>query len=305
MDDMLTICEVGLRDGLQNESVTLTTAQKLQILDGLIEAGLTTLEVSSFVRPTVVPQMADSDAVMAAATARYPNRQQIEFYGLVFNERGYERALASGCQSIAIGLSVSETFSLHNIRMTRQQSMTAARYLITRAKRDGLRIRAYLSTAWVCPFEGITPPAATIAMAEEIWAEGIDELSVADTIGYAGPNDVGRLMKELGRRLDMSKLAVHLHDTQAMGLVNTAAAIHAGVRIVDSSIGGLGGCPFAPGAAGNLATEDLVFLAFKMGLGTGVDFPKLMAVSAEVEGMIGRKAGGRVKDWWACHRELI
>ncbi|HFC12212.1 MAG TPA: hydroxymethylglutaryl-CoA lyase, partial [Anaerolineae bacterium] len=161
------------------------------------------------------------------------------------------------------------------------------------------------STAWVCPFEGVIPASATLALAEEIWAEGIDELSVADTIGYAGPNDVGHLMKELGRRLDMSRLAVHLHDTQAMGLVNTAAAIHAGVRIVDSSIAGLGGCPFAPGAAGNLATEDLVFLAHKMGLDTGIDFAKLMAVSAEVEEMIGRKAGGRVKDWWACHRKLV
>jgi hydroxymethylglutaryl-CoA lyase len=297
MSDYLKIYEVGPRDGLQNEATPVDTAKKQRLVAGLAAAGLRHIELTSFVHPEAVPQMADADALMRATLDRY-GRSPLEFTGLVFNQRGYDRALAAGCRSMAFGVSVSETFSRRNTRMSPQQAFAITRDLVAQAKRDGVRSRVYVMTAWVCPFEGPTPPHKTIAVAERIWELGIDELAIADTIGHANPFEVGRLMEQLGRRLDMRKLAVHLHDTQALGLANAVTALQAGVRIIDSSIGGLGGCPFAPGAAGNLATEDLVFMAYKLGLGTGVDFDKLWGVILEMEQWVGRPIGGRIRAWW-------
>lgn len=293
--DALKIYEVGPRDGLQNEATAVTTPQKQSLLDGLIRAGLHHIELTSYVHPKAVPQMADADELMAYAVDTYPEH---EFIGLVFNQRGYDRAIASGCRSMAFGVSVSNTFSERNTRMTSERAFEITRDLVAQAKRDGIWSRVYVMTAWVCPFEGYTQPQRTMAMAERIFELGIDELAIADTIGHANPLDVGRLMEQLGRRLDMNRLAVHLHDTQAMGLANATTALQAGVRIFDSSVGGLGGCPFAPGAAGNLATEDLVFLAYKMGLGTGVDFEKLWEVVWELETLMRRRIGGRIRRWW-------
>jgi hydroxymethylglutaryl-CoA lyase len=297
MSDYLKIYEVGPRDGLQNEATPVDTAKKQRLVAGLAAAGLRHIELTSFVHPEAVPQMADADALMRATLDRY-GRSPLEFTSLVFNQRGYDRALAAGCRSMAFGVSVSETFSRRNTRMSPQQAFAITRDLVAQAKRDGVRSRVYVMTAWVCPFEGPTPPHKTIAVAERIWELGIDELAIADTIGHANPFEVGRLMEQLGRRLDMRKLAVHLHDTQALGLANAVTALQAGVRIIDSSIGGLGGCPFAPGAAGNLATEDLVFMAYKLGLGTGVDFDKLWGIILEMEQWVGRPIGGRIRAWW-------
>ncbi|MCA9928233.1 MAG: hydroxymethylglutaryl-CoA lyase, partial [Anaerolineales bacterium] len=295
MSDSIKIYEVGPRDGLQNEATHVNTAQKNRMVAGLIKAGLRHIELTSFVHPKAVPQMADADAVMTTSRQQYP---AADFIGLVFNQRGYDRALAAGCRAMAFGVSATETFSEKNTRMSTTRAYEITRDLVTQAKQDGIWTRVYVMTAWICPFEGPTPPQRTIALAEKIWALGIDELAVADTIGHANPLEVGRLMEELGRRLDMSKLAVHLHDTQAIGLANATTALQAGVRIFDSSVGGLGGCPFAPGAAGNLATEDLVFLAYKLGIGTGVDFQKLWDVVWELESVIGRSIGGRIRQWW-------
>jgi hydroxymethylglutaryl-CoA lyase len=297
MTELLKIYEVGPRDGLQNEPVQIATADKRRLIAGLVAAGLPAIELTSFVNPRAVPQMADADEIMRASLAGNGEGTP-QFTGLVFNERGYERAVASGCRAIALGAAVSDSFSRANTNMTSQEALDMVGKLAGWARRDGLWIRVYISTAWVCPFEGPVRPERTIAYAERIWALGIDELAVADTIGHANPLDVGLLVEQLGRRLDMSRLAVHLHDTQALGLANTVAAIQAGVRIHDASIGGLGGCPFAPGAAGNLATEDLVFLAFKLGMGTGVDFPALWRVVRDVEAVIGRPVGGRIRAWW-------
>jgi hydroxymethylglutaryl-CoA lyase len=298
MPDFIKIYEVGPRDGLQNEAMPVSTAQKNQLVAGLIAAGLQHIELTSFVQPTAVPQMADADEVMVANRHKYPD---IDFVGLVFNQRGYDRAIAAGCRAIACGVSVSETFSQKNTRMSQQTALDISRSLVAQAKRDGLWTRAYVMTAWVCPFEGPTPPQRTWAIAEKLWELELDELAIADTIGFAHPLEVGRLLEELGRRLDMKRLAVHLHDTQAMGLANATAALQAGIRIFDSSVGGLGGCPFAPGAAGNLATEDLVFLAYKMGIGTGVDFQKLWDVVHDLESFNGRPVGGRIRAWWESY----
>lgn len=297
MADYIHVYEVGPRDGLQNESTPVATAQKLALIDKLVEVGLPRIESTSFVHPQAVPQLADAEQVMAAVVERY-SALPVEFVGLVFNERGYERALSTGCRRMAFGVSVSETFSQRNTRMSTEQSFSVLARLLQRARDDGVWTRVYLMAAWVCPFEGPTNPHKTLAFARRVWEMDVNELAIADTIGHAHPLEVGQLMEQIGRRTDMSRLAVHLHDTQVLGLANVSAAISAGVRIIDSSVGGLGGCPFAPGAAGNLATEDLVFLAYKMGFGTGVDFDRLWDVVAYLDGIIQRPVGGRIRAWW-------
>lgn len=297
MSDYLKIYEVGPRDGLQNEPIAVGTDKKKQLIDDLVSAGLREIEVTSFVHPRAVPQMADADEVMRYAMNGY-DQSKVRFVGLVFNQRGYDRAIAAGCRAMAFGISVSNTFSLRNTRMTAEEALTVTRNLVSQARNDGIWMRVYISAAWICPFEGPMPSQKTMAYADMVWQMGVDEVTIADTIGHANPLEVGRLLEQLGRRHGMAHLAVHLHDTQALGLANATTAIQAGVRNFDTSIGGIGGCPFAPGAAGNLATEDLVFLAYKMGLGTGVDFDKLWGIVLDIEQSIGRRIGGRIRPWW-------
>ena len=302
MDNLLKIYEVGPRDGLQNEATILDAGQKRRLIDGLVAAGLRHIEITSFVHPQAVPQLADADRVMAAVCEEYA-ASGIELTGLVFNERGYERAIASGCRSMAFGAAVSETFSRRNTHNTPREALDTARRLIDRAQGDGIRTRFYVMTAWICPFEGPISPHQTLAVVQEIADWGVDEIALADTIGHADPLSVGRLIDLTARRIDISRLAAHLHDTQALGLANAAVALQAGIRTFDTSIGGLGGCPFAPGAAGNLSTEDLVFMAWKVGLGTGIDFPRLWDVVYELEGIIGRPIGGRIRQWWESRQD--
>jgi hydroxymethylglutaryl-CoA lyase len=300
MSDYIHIYEVGPRDGLQNEAASVPTEQKLALIDALVAAGLRRIEATSFVHPRAVPQMADADEVVAAVQERH-RKHAVEFVGLVLNERGYDRALAAGCRRMACGVAVSETFSQRNTRMSTADAFSTCQRLAERARADGVWLRAYLMTAWVCPFEGRMVPQKAVAYAQRLWNMGIDELAVADTIGHADPLSVGQLLEQVGRRTDMNRLAVHLHDTQVLGLANATTAISAGVRIFDSSVGGLGGCPFAPGAAGNLATEDLVFLAYKLGMGTGVDFGRLWEAVTLAEQLVERPIGGRIRSWWEAH----
>lgn len=302
MNDLLKIYEVGPRDGLQNEATHLSVSQKQQLIDGLVASGLRHIETTSFVHPKAIPQLADADEVMAGVTSRHAG-SGVEFVGLVFNDRGYERAWAGGCRSMAFGAAVSETFSLQNTHNTPRQALETARLLIDRARSDGVRTRFYVMTAWICPFEGLVSPHKTLAVVQEIADWGVDEIAIADTVGHADPLSVGRLIEMIARRIEIERLAVHLHDTQALGLANATTALQAGIRIFDSSVGGLGGCPFAPGAAGNLATEDLVFLAFKVGLGTGVDFVRLWEVVYDLEHIIGRRIGGRIRQWWESSQD--
>ncbi|MBP8947872.1 MAG: hypothetical protein KBG73_03460, partial [Candidatus Promineofilum sp.] len=214
MDSLLKIYEVGPRDGLQNEAGALSAAQKGRLIGGLVEAGLRHIEVTSFVHPAAVPQLADADEVMAEAVALY-GATGIELTGLVFNDRGYERAVANGCRSLAFGAAVSETFSLRNTHNTPRQALDTARRLVARARDEGLRTRFYLMTAWICPFEGPVSPHKTLALVQEIADWGVDEIAVADTIGHADPLSVGRLIDLIARRIDIGRLAAHLHDTQA------------------------------------------------------------------------------------------
>lgn len=302
MSDYLRIYEVGPRDGLQNEATLVSTAQKLTLIKGLVEAGLEEIEAASFVHPKLVPQMADAEAIISQVMPAFP---QTKFVSLILNQKGYDRAYAAGSRRMAYGVAVSDTMSQRNSGMSSSKALELGKQLLKRAQQDNVWLRLYLITAWVCPFEGPIPPRKSIAYAEALWEAGAGELAVADTIGHAHPLEVGWMMEELGKRLDMNRLAVHLHDTQAMGLANAGTAIRAGVRIIDASVGGLGGCPFAPGAAGNLATEDIVFMAYKMGMGTGVDLPKLWQTVYQAEAMVGRRIGGRIRNWWEANCDQL
>lgn len=302
MNDLLKIYEVGPRDGLQNEGTVLSAERKLQLIDGLVNAGLRHIEATSFVHPTAVPQLADADEVMAESVRRH-DPAGVELAGLVFNDRGYDRAVASGCRSLAFGAAVSETFSRRNTHNSPAEALATAQRLVGRAQDDGLRTRFYVMTAWICPFEGPISPHKTLAVVQEIAGWGVDEIAIADTIGHADPLSVGRLIDLIARRIDIARLAAHLHDTQALGLANASVALQAGIRIFDTSVGGLGGCPFAPGAAGNLSTEDVVFMAHKVGMGTGVDFGQLWDVVYQLERDIGRPIGGRIRQWWESNQD--
>ncbi len=291
MGEKLSIYEVGLRDGLQNEATRVATNDKAQILAGLVASGLTRIEATSFVSPTAVPQMADASDVMAA-TRRHDG---VRASALVINEKGYDRALAAGAHEVAIVVVISETLAAKNSRMTVAESLDACQAILRRAARDNVFRRVYLAPAWVCPYEGAIAEADVLRAAEAVLAMGLDELAIADTIGHANPHEVGTLFRALGRRFGTERLAAHLHDTQALALANAVAAIDAGVRTLDASIGGLGGCPFAPGAAGNLATEDLVFLATKLGFDTGVSLDGLWHVVGDASRLVGRTLGGRTR----------
>jgi hydroxymethylglutaryl-CoA lyase len=290
----LAIVEVGLRDGLQNEKTPVGTAAKVELYGALRAAGLTRFELTSFVNPRAVPQLADAAEVVAAATAD-PTRTELS--ALVINQSGYDRAKAAGAPGVAVVVVLTDELCRRNNRMTPAESLATARALVARAKRDGLTSRVYLAPAWVCPFAGAVPPRTVIHAVSTLSADPPDTLVLADTIGHAHPLEVWRLCHEVVGMLGAARVAAHFHDTQALGLANASAALAAGVRQLDASIGGLGGCPFAPGAAGNLATEDLVFLADKLGFDTGVDLDRLWDAVAVAGRAVGRNVGGRTQDY--------
>lgn len=295
MGERISIYEVGLRDGLQNERTAVSTPDKVHLLEGLASAGLRRLEVTSFVNPNAVPQMADAPDVVAAA-ARHA---ELRPTALVINEKGYDRARAAGVRSIAMVVVITETLAQRNSRMSVADGLATCRRVLERARQDGVDRRVYLAPAFVCPFEGAVAPDHVARCADAIGAgEDTFEIAIADTIGHAHPLEVGRLFETFASRFGAARLAAHLHDTQGLALANAAAAISAGVRTIDASVGGLGGCPFAPGAAGNLATEDLVLMVQKMGFETGVDLAALHRVVSDAERIIGRPLGGRSRAWW-------
>ncbi len=282
----VTICEVGPRDGLQNESTPVAAADKIRYIDLLVAAGFRDLEVTSFVNPAAVPQLADAEAVYAGFS-KAPGRRYI---CLVPNDRGLDRALAAGVESIAVFTAASESFAQRNIRMTIDGSLATFAGVVARAKTHGLWVRASVSTAFGCPFEGTVPVAAVVRIAERLFEIGIDELSIADTIGVGTPNQVYAIVDALEGRVPHDRVGLHFHDTRGTALANTVAALHAGIAIFDSSAGGLGGCPFAPGATGNVATEDLLYLLHGMGVETGVDLTKVRAATR----FVGTILAGRI-----------
>jgi isopropylmalate/homocitrate/citramalate synthase len=283
------VVEVGPRDGLQNESVVVPTDDKVRFVEMLAEAGFTDIEVSSFVSPKRVPQLADAADVFARLTPR----PGLRYSALVPNAKGLERALAAGVRAIALFTAASETFTQRNIGMSIAESLEGFRALMPIAHAHGCWVRAYVSTAFVCPFEGPIPPAQTVAVTKELVAMGAEEVSLGDTIGHAVPTDVAALTEALAPVLPLERTAYHFHDTRGTALANVLMALQHGVRIFDSAAGGVGGCPFAPGAAGNLATEDLVSLLHGMGIQTGVSLDRVIAASRFLETRLGRPLPGK------------
>jgi hydroxymethylglutaryl-CoA lyase len=293
----LTVCDVGPRDGLQTEAEPISTANKRALIQGLIGAGFRSVEATSFVNPKAVPQMADAEAVVSVL-ADHPD---VRGFVLVMNEQGYARAKAAGARALTVVAVCSETFAQKNNRRSQRATVETACRIASLARADGLYVRVALAAAWHCPYEGRVDQGLVHALADEIWAAGVDELSIADTVGHAQPAEVHTLLRDLVDRYG-TQVSAHFHDTQALGLANASAALDAGVRILDASVGGLGGCPFAPGAAGNLASEDLVLMAHKMGLSTGIDLDALWRTVGALERVLGRTIGGRTRAWWrAAH----
>lgn len=295
MSGKLMVCDVGPRDGLQNEATRVSGEDKRTLIRALAGAGLMQIEATSFVSPKAVPQMADAEEVYQELTAH----PQVRGFALLMNEQGYARAKAAGVRALTVVAVCSETFAQRNNRRSLRETLETARRIVQLARADGVYVRVALAAAWHCPYEGAVDAGQVRALADEVWSMGVDELSIADTIGYAQPTEVRALLRPLVDAYG-TRVSAHFHDTQALGLANAAAAIDAGVRTLDASVGGLGGCPFAPGAAGNLATEDLILLAHKLGFETGVDLDALWRCVESLERVLGRSVGGRTKSWWCA-----
>ena len=267
MSERVTVVEVGPRDGLQNEASALPADAKVRFVEALAEAGLPVVEVTSFVSPRAVPQLADADEVLPAVQ----RREGVRYPVLVPNLRGLERAVAAGADAIAVFTAASEGFARANINMTIAESLAAFAPVLEQALMAGMWTRGYVSTAFGCPYDGAVEPSAVARVASELAALGCAEVSVGDTIGVARPEQVPGVVAAVAERVPLDRIALHLHDTSGRALDNVAAGLEAGVRTFDSSAAGLGGCPFAPGAPGNVATEALVRFVHRQGLETGVD----------------------------------
>ena len=268
------VVEVGPRDGLQNEKALVPTEQKVRFIQLLAEAGLPVVEATSFVSPRAIPQLSDADAVMAGLT-RLPTTM---YPVLVPNVKGMERAQAAGVRDIAVFTAASESFTRHNINASIAASLDNFRPVLAQARQAGISVRGYISTVFGCPYEGAVDPRQVLRVARELLEMGVGELSLGDTIGVATPNQVVEVLSLLVNegQIPISKLAVHFHDTRGTALANVLMALQMGVTIIDSSAGGLGGCPYAPGAAGNLATEDLLYMLHGLGISTGVDLARVV-----------------------------
>ncbi|MEC8023803.1 MAG: hydroxymethylglutaryl-CoA lyase [Myxococcota bacterium] len=283
------IVEVGPRDGLQNEPETIATKDKVAFVNLLSEAGLPHIEVTSFVSPRWIPQLADGSEVFEFIT----KRTDTEYSALVPNTYGLERALDAGVKRIAIFTAASETFNQHNINASIDESLERFVPVMDRAKAEGVWVRGYVSTSFGCPYDGDVPAENVIRVARALDALGVDEVSLGDTHGAAVPSQIPEVIGGVLEHLPVSKIAVHFHDTHGRALANVYSALQLGIQIVDTSAGGLGGCPYAPGASGNLATEDLVVMLNRMNIETGVDLKKLMKASRYMEQILGRRLPSR------------
>lgn len=272
----IEIVEVGPRDGLQSESQVLSTPTKVEFVTRLVDAGLRRIEVASFVNPKRVPQMADAEAVLAALE---PRAAQAQFIGLVLNRKGFERAVAARCGEVGMVVAASETFSQRNQGSSIDAAVDAWLGIAAAARAAGVRAQITISTAFGCPFEGEMPIARVVRLAERIAAGRPEEIAVADTIGVAVPTQVSALVAALRLALPGVKLRAHFHNTRNTGLANAYAAVESGVSVLDASCGGIGGCPFAPAATGNIPTEDLIYMLHRMGVDTGVRLPALLDTS--------------------------
>lgn len=289
----IRVFEVGVRDGLQNESVSVSLEDKIFLAQGLLRAGIQDLELGAFVRQDKVPQMADTDGVYAAVKNGTLRLGKAKAYALVPNMKGLERAIAAGAKYIAVFTAATESFAKANIGMSIDESLSIFKEVIQEAKKNKIGVRGYVSTAFGCPFEGKTPPKKTIDVVNRLMKLGVFEVSVGDTIGVATPGDLDPVFAPLLKKHGSKKIAGHFHDTRGTALANALRAMELGVTTLDSSAGGLGGCPFAPGATGNLATEDLIYMLNGLGIKTGVDLDLLSKTSLEFSSRVRRTVNSR------------
>ncbi|WP_290519027.1 hydroxymethylglutaryl-CoA lyase [Alcanivorax sp.] len=293
MTDQAIINEVGLRDGLQNQPVTVDTATKAKLAQLLVDAGMRYLEPVSFVSPKAIPQMADA----AALTPLLPQGDALHYTALVPNLKGYQLAREAGYPTMALVLSTTDSFNERNLRMSLEQAAQSCEAIIAAAKADGIATRTYISGAFACPYDGPVPVTLPQQLSERMFAAGSDEVAIADTIGAGNPQQMKDIMAPLIREFGAEKFYVHLHDTRGLAAAMAWAAADLGVRRFDASVGGLGGCPFAPGATGNMATEDLVYLLESAGLKTGIDIERLRGAVALAAEATQRPLGGRILSW--------
>ncbi len=294
MREKVIINEVGLRDGLQNQPVIVSTADKLRLFDALVRAGVRHLEPVSFVSPQAVPAMADA----AEFTLLLPMQQAaLHLTALVPNHKGYERARDSGYKTVALVLSTTDSFNQRNLNMTLAQATQSCIDTLAAAKKDGIKTRVYISGAFACPYDGVTPVDVTQELARKMIAAGSDEIAMADTIGAGHPQQMKNIMQPLITGYGAGKFFVHLHDTRGLAAALAWTAADLGVRKFDASIGGLGGCPFAPGATGNVATEDMVYLLESCGFDTGIDIHALREAVTIATRVTQRPQGGRILSW--------
>lgn len=296
-NERVVMTDVGPRDGLQNQPKILSVAERVQLVQAIAASGLNQVEVGSFVSPKAVPAMANTDQVAQALNTR----GNPDYSALVPNFKGYELARDAGIATVAMVVYGSETMAQKNVRMGKDAAEQATLDIVKAAKEDGIKVIATVAVAFECPFDGPTDPAVVEGLTERMLAAGVDDVVIADTIGAGNPSQVMSLMKRLVVNNGADRLGCHFHDTRAMGLANVYAGLEAGIRKFDASIAGLGGCPFAPGASGNVATEDVVMMLHQMGLDTGIDLAKLMAASALAEELSGSAPGGRAKPWLQRH----
>ncbi|MED0674736.1 hydroxymethylglutaryl-CoA lyase [Aneurinibacillus thermoaerophilus] len=290
MKDQVTLFEVGPRDGLQNEKTVISTSDKVELIERLVRSGLRKVEATSFVNPKWIPQLADAVEVLN----RVRIHDDVVYSALVPNLKGLERACKTGIKEIAVFMSASESHNKSNINKSIAETFPVLQEVVEAATAKGMDVRGYVSTAFGCPYEGEISLTAVAHVTEQLLKMGVYEVSIGDTIGVGTPKQVKERFTSLIGQFGSDKLAGHFHDTRGMGLANVYAALEAGIRTFDSSIGGLGGCPYAPGASGNISTEDVVYMLHGMGLNTGVDLEKLVEAGEFMERVLGRELPSRV-----------
>ena len=290
LPSQVRLVEVSPRDGLQNEKTEVPTAIKIELIDRLSATGLATIEATSFVSPKWIPQLADAAEVYAGIHPRPGTRYPV----LVPNEKGYDRARAVGVTEIAVFSAASEAFSQHNIRASIDASIDRFRPVLERAQADGVMVRGYVSTVLGCPYQGEVPLREVVRVARRLHELGCYEISLGDTIGVGTPAKARAMLRHVAAEIPITALAVHFHDTYGQALANILACLEEGVTVIDSAVSGAGGCPYAPGASGNVASEDVVYLLHGMGITTGIDLPKLVETGRWLAAQLGRETGSRV-----------
>lgn len=294
MTKSVRLVDVSLRDGLQNEAAPVSTADRVRLAERLIQAGVRRMELGAFVRVEKIPQMAGSMDVIRQTLAQFPDQKKYGFAALVPNQKGMDEALKSGIKEVAVFTAASNSFTKANINCTIEESFERFADVMTLAKRNKIKVRGYLSTCFGCPYEGEVSESVVVKTAERLYRMGCYEVSIGDTIGVATPDQVRRVFAKLEKKIPRAKLAGHFHDTRGTALANILAAYEGGIRIFDASLGGIGGCPYAPGAAGNVAIEDVVYMFQGMKVETGLDLRRLIDANQWFSGVMGKRLNSKM-----------